>query len=268
MNTSKLNNSLEIKCVEPRYILLKENVYDALDPFSLKVYLAIKFFAQYGTESSSVKRSIKSIMEKANQSRAQVFRSLNKLEVVGLLRRSSNLGETNTISVATTLGYFNDLEEKERRDKEIEKPVSEIDGVVPDRDTYHYFLSLVLNTISDFKKSPIENSQEVVKEEEIIQAYHETLPESPKVRVVDKKLSQQLKGLVKNWPKYQPDGESFTLQSFKRFLLAIKRTNPGFMKPYMTASGNRRQNNLRTFTREVNIAKLLNGEFNFSGNDE
>ena len=103
-----------------------------------------------------------------------------------------------------------------------------------------------------------------ISENDILSAYHEVLPDSPKVRIVDQRLGRQLKKMQKNWPKYSASGQAFTLDGFKGFLLAIKQRNPGFLRPYTTESGNTRQNGLRTLTSETNIAKIINDEFNFS----
>jgi len=110
------------------------------------------------------------------------------------------------------------------------------------------------NNVSDLEK---------ITEKQIIEAYHEVLPDNPKIKVADRKLSSQLKAMVKGWPKYSSSGKSFTIEGFKAFLTAIKVNQPGFLRVYVTKEGNKRQNNLRTITREVNLAKFVNGEFNF-----
>ncbi len=141
---------------------------------------------------------------------------------------------------------------------------------------------LVLNTPVDSNSTPVEINRPIpkeintirkdnnnisdlpkVSEKEIIEAYHEVLPDNPKIKVADRKLSSQLKDMVKGWPKYSAGGKSFTIEGFKAFLSAIKLHQPRFLRAYETKEGNKRQNNLRTITREVNLAKLINGEFNF-----
>lgn len=100
-------------------------------------------------------------------------------------------------------------------------------------------------------------------EEFIVAIYHKILPDSPRIKIVDSKLSKQFIKMEKNWPKYSSSQEKFTYQAFMEFLRALKSKYPGFLKPYVTPQGNTRQNNLRTITSETNLAKLINGEFNF-----
>lgn len=101
-----------------------------------------------------------------------------------------------------------------------------------------------------------------VKTEEVINAYHETLPDSPKIKVCGNELTKQIRSMIKNWPKYQKDGNSFTIESFKDYLGYIKMHYSWLLKPYTTELGKRRCNNLTTLTREKNIVRIVNGEFN------
>lgn len=103
---------------------------------------------------------------------------------------------------------------------------------------------------------------ELAKVSEVVNAYHETLPENPKIKVVDDKLKRQIKNMINKWPSYQKDGEIFTIDSFKQYLTVLKQHYAWFVKPYQTESGIKKQNNLRVFTREINISKVVNGEFN------
>lgn len=99
------------------------------------------------------------------------------------------------------------------------------------------------------------------EDQEIIDAYHELLPNSPKIKRVDQQFSNQLKKMRKNWPEYQKDGKEFSIESFKDYLNYLKRYYSWFVKPYTTTSGNLRCNNLRVITRDINITKIVNGEF-------
>lgn len=97
--------------------------------------------------------------------------------------------------------------------------------------------------------------------QQIVDAYHETLPDCPRIKVIDSKLHSQLVHMRKNWPKYQKEGKDFSIESFKDYLNYLKQHYSWFIKPYTTANGNTRRNNLRVFTREINITKIVNGEF-------
>lgn len=100
-----------------------------------------------------------------------------------------------------------------------------------------------------------------VKTQDVVDAYHETLPDSPKIKVCGNELTKQVKSMIKNWPKYQKDGKSFSIHSFKDYLLYIKRHYSWFLQPYPTESGKIKRNNLTNITREKNIVRIVNGEF-------
>lgn len=114
------------------------------------------------------------------------------------------------------------------------------------------------NSNSDSVESaPISNDQ-------ILEAYHEVLPECPKVKVIDRKLRAQLDSMRNMWHKYQKDGKPFSLESFKDYLHYLREHYSWFLKPYKTPTGSTKRNNLRTITREINITKIVNGEFSAS----
>ncbi len=98
--------------------------------------------------------------------------------------------------------------------------------------------------------------------DEIVKTYHELLPDLPKIKKVDYKMRCQLHRMIKDWPSYQKDGKQFSIESFKDYLNYIKQHYSWFVKPYTTPNGNVRRNSLRVLTREINITKIVNGEFN------
>lgn len=100
--------------------------------------------------------------------------------------------------------------------------------------------------------------------EEIKAVYHEELPELPRVKKVDTKLRMQLKRMVKDWPTYQKEGNNFTIDSFRDYLNLLKNHYSWFLKPYPTESGNIIKSSLRKITRELNITRIVNGEFSAS----
>lgn len=131
---------------------------------------------------------------------------------------------------------------------------------------------LILNTPVENDRPPVEIDRPIPKAlttssninitiSDIVETYHEELPELPKTKVVDSKLKGQLTKMVKSWPRYQKEGKEFTIQSFRDYLLLIKQHYSWFLKPYKTESGNETKCNLRKITREINIAKFVNGEF-------
>lgn len=101
----------------------------------------------------------------------------------------------------------------------------------------------------------------VVRTEEVIEAYHETLPECPKIKVCGNELTKQIRSMIKSWPKYQKQGQPFSIESFKDYLNYIKQHYAWFIQPYVTESGKTKRNNLTNITREKNIVRIVNGEF-------
>ena len=250
---SKNNNEAHviIKPTYSRYIAIDENIHEALTLYALSLYMTLRYEADFTRADSEVKRSAKFLYTKAKISRPQYYRCLNELEACGLvLRDSSNkLGDKCVFHVARELGYFN-------------RGVSERDRGVSERDTYHYSSSLsnINITNSDFEENVIEKATT----QDVVDAYHETLPDNPKIKVCGNELTKQIKSMIKNWPKYQKDGKLFTINSFKDYLLYIKQHYSWFLQPYATESGKIKRNNLTSITREKNIVRIVNGEFSAS----
>ncbi len=96
---------------------------------------------------------------------------------------------------------------------------------------------------------------------DIVEIYHEELPELPKVRKVDTSMKGQLKKMIKDWPDYQIEGKEFTIESFKNYLNVLKNNYSWFLKPYTTEKGHVKKCTLRKITSEKNLSSIVNGEF-------
>lgn len=253
MSKRKNETSFQLKRVQSRYIMIDEDIFESLDSYSLSLYTAFRYESDFDKEDATLRRSAQFLYNKAKISRAQFYRCLNVLEDFGLISRDENngLGSMSIYHVARTLNYFNtDC-----------RGVSERDGGgVSDRDTYQYPDLNHINMI--ISVSDETNDNKIPSDQLIVDAYHEELSECPKIKVVDRKLQAQFKHMIKNWPKYQKDGNKFSIESFRDYLNYIKLHYSWFVNPYVTSTGNTRQNNLRVLTREINITKIVNGEFN------
>lgn len=155
---TKLNVTPEIsiKRIKPRYIVINENIFEALDTHTFMLYMAFRYEADYSKEDSAIKRSAKFMYEKAKISRRQFFISLNKLEGFGLVIRDSNT-PGNSVSiyhVAQDLNYFN---------TECQV-VHDVHASVHDMHTYHYSLPVKetnnINIISKEKCEPDKFSEQ------------------------------------------------------------------------------------------------------------
>lgn len=99
------------KRVNPRYIVVNEDIFATLEPDSLKTYMAFRYEADYSCECSSVKRTIEFLCNKTKLSRRQIFYCLNDLENNGLILRESNPGYQTIYWVAKDLNHFKTKEE-------------------------------------------------------------------------------------------------------------------------------------------------------------
>ena len=118
------------------------------------------------------------------------------------------------------------------------------------------------NTITTNVSDETSNSK--ISNQEVIDCYHEHLPELTRIKVVDRDLSNKINSMKKNWPKYQKDGKEFTINLFVDFLQFIKKHHSWFLKPRVTEGGNIRKNSLRNLIAEINLARFANGEFSAS----
>lgn len=110
----------------------------------------------------------------------------------------------------------------------------------------------------------LSNINITISNQEVIDCYHEHLPELTKIKVVDRDLNNKINSMKKNWPKYQKDGKAFSISLFVDFLQFIKNHHSWFLKPRITEGGNIRKNSLRNLIAEINLARFANGEFSAS----
>ena len=253
MTKNKNEPNLAIKPVYQRHIVIDENIHQALDLYSLSLYMAFRFEADYRSECSSIKRSAQFLYQKAKISRPQFFRCMTVLEDLGLILReeSNEFKSISTYHVARELDFFNTIGSKSH-------DVSDRDYPVSDRDTDQYSFSVSsINTtsVSD------ETSNSKISNQEILDAYHEHMPELTRIKTVDRDLGNKIKSMQKNWHKYQKDGMKFSIDLFIAFMQFVKKYHSWFIRPYTTAAGNQRKNSLRNLITEKNLAKFANGEF-------
>ena len=113
----KMSTKIKIKKVQPRYISVDENIFDALSLITNSVYKALRFSADYSSECSIVTMTLDEIAIKAKCSRRSVATSIKELEQIHFLIRRTNwenfkYGKTNDYEVSRTLNYFKQIEEK------------------------------------------------------------------------------------------------------------------------------------------------------------
>lgn len=253
MNKNKSETKIGLKRINPRYINIRENIHQALDLYTMSLYMAFRYESDYSQEDAIITRSAKFLYEKAKISRRQFFLSLNILENFGLVLRDSDnaLNSISTYHVAQELNYFN-------TDCGV---VHDMHGVVHHMHTDHYSLSssIINNTISVSDETC--SSNKLIPQQQIIDAYNEHLPELTHVKTVDREVSNKIKKMQKDWPKYQREGKKFTLELFIAFMKFVRTNHSWFITPYVTPQGNTRKNSLRNLISETNLTKFANGEF-------
>lgn len=124
-------------------------------------------------------------------------------------------------------------------------------------------IPLTDNTLGDniISVSDDTNSSKGISNQEIIDTYHQHLPELTRIKVIDRDLGNKINSMKKNWHKYQKDGKHFTLELFVNFLNFIRNYHSWFLRPRTTESGNVKKNSLRNLIAEKNLARFANGEF-------
>src|SRR4029078_5465245 len=121
-----------------RFVDVDEDIHQILTLHSLSLYMTFRFQAQFGHDSSRIKRTARETYTKAKISRSQYFKSVNELEEVGLIKRdpTSKLGEEAAIYIARHLWHFQpQLAPKPVVIGGFEEPVSDVDGPIHNMDT-------------------------------------------------------------------------------------------------------------------------------------
>lgn len=263
MNTNKREQHVALKRTKPRYIMLRENIHEALDLHSLSLYMALRYEADYAAEDAIVKRSAKFLYEKAKISRRQFFKSLNILEEHGLvLRESENQYHTvSTYHVAQELNYFN-------TDCGV---VHDVHQVVHDVHTDHYSSSgsNINITTSESDDSAVAATKAKKKSNQelmlgMIAIYRDVFPNNPQPhpRLIATSLQKTLQTLIKRWPEADPEGKPLDIPAFRRYMIAMRDYAPNFsLSEYTTAAGRKKKNGMETFCRWDTLVKFLENQY-------
>lgn len=111
------------------------------------------------------------------------------------------------------------------------------------------------NTTSESADSPIINN--IVNQ--VLDAYHETLPEMPKVKHVTTELSRAIKKMEAEWPIIR--SKVLTKEVASSYFQGLKELTPFLLQPYKTKEGNIRRNRLINLIRLDTIKKFYNGDY-------
>lgn len=92
--------------IKSRYITVREDVHLTLTSNALKIYMALRFDADYSQDVSSVRRNVKYISDKTRISIRECYYCFNELEAKGLLKRDATPGSQTVYWVAEDLFSF------------------------------------------------------------------------------------------------------------------------------------------------------------------
>lgn len=128
------NDQLKLKRVAPRYIVTNEDIFHALTPYEMAVYMALRYEADFSSQESEIKRSIAHIANKAKISERKVYDVLNALEFKHyLIQRHTNAFKSiNSYVIAQQLNYFKPEEPKEEQnDDDLPRPAPNAERPAP-----------------------------------------------------------------------------------------------------------------------------------------
>lgn len=141
-NNNHNDDSFSIKTVISRHIVIHENIFNALSPSAMQVYLTLRFAGDYSCDVSPVKRNVQFLCNKSKIKRSICFKALNELEAHGLLKRKSDPGYQSVYLIADKLGYLL------TQDLAIDQPVHQTDGVVHQTDGVVQEVDTIINNSS------------------------------------------------------------------------------------------------------------------------
>lgn len=161
------------------------------------------------------------------------FTQLNDLEYINLLG-----------DFFKPISYFQEIDLTESRNGNIEtkKPIPDNK---PDNKT---------DSISESDDSP---ATDFVNQ--VIDVYHEQLPEMPKIKLVTNEIKRAVKVLEKEWINIK--GDKITIQAISRYFEGRKKLTPWILQPYQTKDGNTRRSRLINIIRIDNVRKFYNGDY-------
>lgn len=112
-----------------------------------------------------------------------------------------------------------------------------------------------IKDISESVDSPIVN--DIVNQ--VLDAYHETLPNMPKVMHVTTELRRAIKKMEAEWPSLR--NKVLTKEVASSYFEGLKELTPFLLQPYKTKDGNIRRNRLINLIRLDTIKKFYNGDY-------
>lgn len=194
LNHNTNTESFATKRVKSRYIVINENIFQSLNPISLKVYMALRYESDYESECSSVNKNVKWICNKVGIKKTACFESLSDLESHGLLMREANPGYQSTYWVAQDLGHFtikktNEIPKSTEIDqppiRQTNDPIRQTNDPIRNTDT----ITNISSTISSHKEPIVDSSKSTsYKDDELFMRFYSIYPNKQKPEIARKAL--------------------------------------------------------------------------------
>ena len=250
---SNTQDQFKLKSPKPRYINIYENIFLVLSVEALKVYMTLRYESDYARDCSSVARNIQFIINKTGISRRKIIYCFKELEQHGLLFIERKKGFQSVYWVASDLNYFNKLQPDEPV-HEVHDPVHEVHDPVHEVHDINNNLCINNTINSESNDSP---ATDFVNQ--VIDVYHEQLPEMPKIKLVTNEIKKAVKVLEKEWVNIK--GDKITIQAISRYFEGRRKLTPWILQPYQTKDGNTRRSRLINIIRIDNVRKFYNGDY-------
>jgi len=141
------------------------------------------------------------------------------------------------------------------------------DTVLPDTVNQDAYITKILEnkdnilttSHQDVKTKPKSKDDPIYRE--VVDAYHETMPDRPKVRVISKEYRDLIDSMIKNWTGYQKNKDNFSIANFKNYLLFIEQRCTWIFNERVFDSGRTEYNKLKMLISERTISRVANGEY-------
>jgi hypothetical protein len=241
-------------------IIVNTTIRNIRNGFVLGVYCYLL------TKPSSWKVNVKELQTHFNAGREKIRGSLNNLIDLKLLERF-NVTVNNLLHghhyVLYLKPHINPVNNRGTDFQALENPSTYKTNILP-------LENKEINTNSESNDSPVtaikakSKKQPSVELMELIDIYREEFPNNPQPHktLISTSLGKTLQTLIKRWPEAEPNNLPLNLESFRRYMKALKELSPRFaLNEYETPDGRRKKNRLETFTRWNTFVKFLEGAY-------
>lgn len=201
--------------------------------------------------------SLKRLEADTNLNRKTLIDNRKKLIALGLIELTGEMkGKKKQIPVMR-LTYINQREQEFTSTENGMRTSTEIGTrTSTENGTLNLKEESKRGSISESTDSPIIVNDIV---NQVLDAYHETLPNMPKVKHVTTELRRAIKKMEAEWPSLR--NKVLTKEVASSYFEGLKMLTPFLLQPYKTKDGNIRRNRLINLVRLDTIKKFYNGDY-------